>query len=113
MVARALTMGEVRGSKHHSLLENTLNLGGAKLISREMRETIVTIREFLDGTVNGNEWDDFLSVPPRDPEVTKVQAFCRQLRADFRPESRVEYCNEIGRDRLRALLVELEAGKRV
>lgn len=73
-----------------------------------MQEAIVTIEEFLSGTGNMWEWDDFLSVPPRDPLVTTIQGFCRQLRFDFPPASPREYCSEKGKQQLRLYLAEIE-----
>lgn len=55
-------------------------------MTRELQDAIETIEEFLDGTGNMWGWDDFLSVPPRDPAVATIQGFCRQLRADYPPQ---------------------------
>lgn len=77
-------------------------------MTTEMREAIDTIEEFLNGTGNMWAWDDFLSVPPRDPMVTTIQGFCRQLRTDYPPTDRREYCNEDGKLRLRLYLAEVQ-----
>ncbi len=73
----------------------------------DMREAIVTIEEFLSGTLSMYTWDDFLSVPPRDPMVTILQGFCRQLRSDYPSTNPLEYCSEAGKARLRRYLEEL------
>lgn len=74
----------------------------------EMRDAILTIEEFLDGTGNMRAWDDFLSVPPRDPILASIQGFCRQLRTDYPPTSRLQYCSEDGKARLRLYLAEVQ-----
>jgi hypothetical protein len=76
-------------------------------MTTEMREAIVTIEEFLDGTDDVWAWDDFLSVPPRDPLVTTIQGFCRQLRSDYPPTDRREYCSAEGKARLRSYIEEV------
>jgi hypothetical protein len=76
-------------------------------MTADMREAIVTIEEFLRGTLSMYTWDDFLSVPPRDPLVTTLQGFCRQLRSDYPPTNSFEYCSEAGKARLRRHLEEL------
>lgn len=78
-------------------------------MTTEMRDAIVTIEEFLDGTGNMWGWDDFLSVPPRDPMVTTIQGFCRQLRTDYPPTDRHEYCSAEGKARLRLYLEEVRS----
>ena len=81
-------------------------------MTTEMREAIVTIEEFLKGTGNMWAWDDFLSVPTRDPLVTVAQGFCRQLRSDYPPTNPIEYCSEAGKRRLRCYLEELSNANR-
>lgn len=54
-------------------------------MTQQVADAVVTIRKFLDGTGNMWKWNDFLSVPTRDPGVTILQGFCRQLRADYPP----------------------------
>lgn len=75
-------------------------------MTQELDEAIVTIREFLDGTGNMWAWDDFLSVPPRDPRVIALQGFCRQLRADYPPLNKGDYCSDAGKDRLRTFVAD-------
>lgn len=76
-------------------------------MTTELRDAIETIEEFLDGTGNMWGWDDFLSVPPRDPAVATIQGFCRQLRADYPPADRREYCSAEGKARLRVYIDEI------
>ena len=75
-------------------------------MTREMADAVETIYEFLNGTGNMWAWDDFLSVPPRDPRVTVLQGFCRQLRSDFPPMDKHGYCSVAGKDRLRDFLAD-------
>lgn len=76
-------------------------------MTSEMQDAINTVNEFLNGTGSMWAWDDFLSVPPRDPQVTALQGFCRQLRSDYPPLSPREYCNEAGKAHLRSYVEEL------
>jgi hypothetical protein len=76
-------------------------------MTTEMLEAIATIEEFLSGSGNMWAWDDFLSIPARDPLVAVVQGFCSQLRSDYPPTNRVEYCSEAGKRRLRSYLEAL------
>lgn len=78
-------------------------------MTQEMREAMVTIEEFLNGTGDMWAWDDFLSVPPRDPIVRSVQGFRRQLPGDYPLTDRREYCSEEGKARLRLYLERLRS----
>lgn len=75
-------------------------------MSEEMRAALDSVRDFLEGTGGDWDWDDFLSVPARDPNAKRLQGFCRQLTHDFPPETRTEYCSRSGMERLRAVLDE-------
>lgn len=76
-------------------------------MSNAMQEAITAIRNFLDGQGDPWAWDDFLSVPVSDPEVRRLQGFCRQLPHDYPPEQGTDYCSRAGMERLRTLLDEL------
>lgn len=78
------------------------------MMSKAMEEAIATIRDFLDGRGNPWAWDDFLSVPPSDPEVVRLQGFCRKLAYDYPPQESTEFCSSAGMDRLRAEVDQLE-----
>ncbi|MBA5872857.1 MAG: hypothetical protein GDA68_23175 [Nitrospira sp. CR2.1] len=77
------------------------------MMSSEMAEALAVIRNFIEDKEEPWEWDDFLSVPPKDPDVVRLQGFCRQLTHDYPPEHENQYCSSTGMERLRTLLEEL------
>ena len=79
------------------------------MMTQEMKETIREIRDFLEGQGNPWAWDDFLSVPPPDPEVAELQIFCRELSFYYPPEKETEYCSKAGMDQLRARIDQLSS----
>ena len=60
----------------------------------------VQLAELLEGFVNGTcdewEWDDFISVPQKDPELEAVRLRCETLDVEFPPRKAREYCNDEG-----------------
>jgi hypothetical protein len=82
-------------------------------MTKEMDDAFVTIHDFLDGTGNMWAWDDFLSVPPRDPKVMAIQGFCRQLRSDYPPLNAHDYCSDAGKNRLRTFVAKRDQGGNV
>lgn len=75
----------------------------------EMREALITIRNFLKDGGGSWEWKDFLSVPASDPAVLRLQEFCIDLPFQYPPEEKGEYCSQDGLERLREILQRQEA----
>jgi hypothetical protein len=73
---------------------------------------IESIRNFLDGTGGKWDWDDFISLPLRYPDLEEVQRFCNGLSETHPPVTRGWYCSEEGLLELRALLDDLESNRR-
>jgi hypothetical protein len=51
---------------------------------------------FVNGTCNDWEWDDFISVRQKDPEIEKIRQRCEILGVEFPPKKPHEYCNDDG-----------------
>jgi hypothetical protein len=74
----------------------------------ELRDAVVAIRHFLDGTGDKWEWDDFISVPAKNQEVARLQGFCQQLPELYPPVNKTDYRSATGLVRLREILAEVE-----
>ena len=70
---------------------------------------IQSIRDFLAGTGNAWDWDDFTSIRIGYPDLDAVRGFCLQVRADYPPTDRTHWCNPDGLRELRRKLDLLEA----
>lgn len=51
---------------------------------------------FVNGTCGKGEWDAFLSVRHKDPEIEKIRDRCELLDAEFPPNNPHQYCNDDG-----------------
>lgn len=78
------------------------------MADEELRDALITIRRFLDGTDEVWDWDDFLSVPAQTTKVAQLQGFCRQLPTAYPPEQKTDYCNALGLQKLREVVIETE-----
>lgn len=62
--------------------------------------TRIKLADLLEGFVNGTcgpwEWDDFISVQHKDPEIEKIRLRCEVLDVEFPPRRPHEYCNDDG-----------------
>mgnify|MGYP001309513816 CR=1 FL=1 len=76
-------------------------------LSRE--DVIKYIREFLEGSGEQWDWDDFTSVPLDDPTLERVRLECVSLPDRFPPKRKGHYCSEAGLEELRRLAETLES----
>lgn len=51
---------------------------------------------FVNGTCGKGEWEAFLSVRQKNPEIEKIRLRCELLDVEFPPKNPHEYCNEDG-----------------
>jgi hypothetical protein len=72
-------------------------------------EIIKIISEFLDGGGGPYDWDHFVSIPRKDPEIEKIRYECAQIEFDYPRRSKNMWCNEEGIARLRDILEELKS----
>jgi hypothetical protein len=69
------------------------------------------IERFIEGTGSDWEWDDFISVPIKDPKLEKIRIRCLELDMEFPPEKSGEYTNKKGLEVLSEYFRELKRGK--
>lgn len=74
-------------------------------LSRE--EAIMAIEDFLNHQGGKWDWDDFTSIPLKDPELEKIRKECLHLPDKFPPTQKGQYCSEAGLNRLREILTSL------
>jgi hypothetical protein len=72
---------------------------------------IEEIEKFLNGTGGAYDWDDFTSIPIRDPHLNSIRIECAELRESYPPTSDDGYCGHEGLDRLREILDGLKKNK--
>jgi hypothetical protein len=68
-----------------------------------------TIEDFLAGTGQPWDWDDFTSVHISDPNLEAIRKRCAQLDLEFPPEKTGHYCGPAGFEVLRQFVRELRA----
>lgn len=66
-----------------------------------------TIERFINGTGATWEWDDFISVPIKDPELDKIRSNCSRLPEEYPPTRKGEYTSERGVDVLKGYIKQL------
>jgi hypothetical protein len=72
-------------------------------------QIVALIDSFLDGTCGERDWDDFISVKLKDPELENVRERCAAV-ADVYPAASADaYCSEDGVNLLRAIADEVRS----
>jgi hypothetical protein len=59
------------------------------------------LEDFLADRLGKWDWDDFISVPLKDPGLDRVRARCASLPEEFPPEHPEHYCNADGFEAIR------------
>ena len=77
---------------------------------RDPEEVATYIERSLEGTGGEWDWDDFTSVPIRDPELEKIRLRCLGLDREFPPTEAGAYCSSEGFAVLREMLEQLRRG---
>ena len=70
----------------------------------DVRKALV---DFVEGRGGEWDWDDFISVPIRDPKLEAIRRRCAQLPEEFPPEQRGHYCGAGGIEVIRQFIQEL------
>ena len=65
-------------------------------IERTPAEVAHILERFLDGGISYDEWDDFVSVGIRDPELDAIALRCRLLPDEFPTEDPAQYASAEG-----------------
>ena len=72
-------------------------------------EVAKAIEDFLEGTGQPWDWDDFTSVRISDSSLESIRQRCAQLDLEFPPEESGQYCGPAGFEVLRGFVRELRA----
>ena len=66
------------------------------------------LEEFLRGDGNPYDWDDFLSIPIRDPYLDSIRNRSNRLQGDYPPVEPGHWCSPEGEKILRRMIDELK-----
>jgi hypothetical protein len=80
-------------------------------IDRSSGEIADTIERFLDGICRRWDWDDFCTVPIRDPQLDAIRLRCAGLSQEFPTAEKGHYCSKAGLEVLRQMVRELQHPK--
>ena len=72
------------------------------------KEVVDIIEAFILGTGGDYDWDDFISIRLKDPELEEIRKKCADLPNKY-PSEKKEYCSSEGVIELRNILRELKA----
>lgn len=78
----------------------------------ECTQIISLVQRFIGGTIEPYEWDDFISIPQKDPELEELRMVCVNLPKSFPSSDRRQYCNQEGIERLEEVVRRLERARR-
>jgi hypothetical protein len=71
------------------------------------------VAKYLEDFVNNEggdwDWDDFTSIPIKDPELDKVRQFCEEARLRWPAPDGRGWCSDEGLAQIRALAAQLRA----
>jgi hypothetical protein len=76
-------------------------------LSRE--EVADTIETFVNGMGAECDWDDFISIRIKDPELEAVRMRCALMRDEFPPVHARQFCSEVGLETMRRIVANLRA----
>ena len=87
-----------------SVISSRFHWGKADLAADEVA---THIEQFLAGTGKEWDWDDFTSVPIRNPDLDKIRIRCLHLDEEFPPAVAGAYCSPEGEVVLQSFANEL------
>lgn len=76
-------------------------------MKQERAQITSLVRRFIQGNVQPYEWDDFVSIPLKDPELEQIRIACVNLPKDYPPVDRRHYCSPAGLTKLESMLQRL------
>ena len=80
-------------------------------MDRSREEIADIIERFLVGIGSQWEWDDFCSLPIRDPQLEQVRARCASLPQEFPSVQKGHYCADAGMAVMRQIIFDLRDPK--
>ena len=72
-----------------------------------LEEAADSIEKFVNHAGGPWDWDDFISIRQKDPELEAIRLKCVSVADEFPPPDRRKYCSDAGVEALRNLLKEL------
>jgi hypothetical protein len=107
-----LTPG-VGNNRYSYTAGNRISKGRGQLIGMMTKgvtaaEVADVIERFLDGS-GGDPWawDDFISIPLKDPDLEAVRRRCASIGDEFPPDTPSAYCSPRGMEVLRSIAARL------
>lgn len=88
------------------------DLGLVRPNAMTLEEAADSIEKFVNHTGGPWDWDDFISIRQKDPELEAVRLKCLSVADDFPSTDRRRYCSDPGFDALRDLLRDLRSRSR-
>lgn len=55
------------------------------------------IRSFVDGSCGSWDWDEFTSIPAKDPEIERLRQMINEIPDEYPPCEKTHWCNDAGR----------------
>ena len=78
-------------------------------VKRTREEVANTIEDFITGSGGPWDWDDFISIKLKDPELEKIRLTCVFLSDTHPPKQKNQYCNEEGVEILKGIVRSLRS----
>jgi len=73
-----------------------------------LRQIVDLIDELLNGTIGPYDWNDFLTLPMKDPEIDNVRKECAAIARKYPPQNKKDWCSEAGKNELLAISERLK-----
>ena len=74
-------------------------------------EVVNIIEDFINDRGGQWDWDDFISIKLRDPELERIRLICVELPDKYPPTGKRQYCNLQGMELLKDIIVNLKGKK--
>ena len=78
--------------------------GGVEVSKEYVADTIQAV---IDGSSQGWDWDDFVSVPIQDPYLDGIRQRCARLPEEYPPDREGYYCGPKGVEIMQSYVAEL------
>ena len=67
------------------------------------------IQEMIDGNSQGWDWDDFTTIPIKDPYLDGIRQRCARLWKEYPPDRKADYCGPKGVEIMESYVAELRS----
>ena len=72
-----------------------------------IEEIIKTISDFIEGKGGEWDWDDFTTIPLRNPDLERIRKECFEIHYKYPDKDKSLYCGPEGIESLKNLLLQL------